>query len=210
MKTLNSYINESNVPVELLFESVLEMDENTTLQDVYEKMFDKMFDSETNMINEGFFGKIGSWLKKQGDKAENLGKDADAKIDELTDAGKAAIETAKKKAGAAWDKVKGVYTNAVSAVDNAIKASKDTITNLAEKFKIKAQEIQVLVGSVLTNAISKGGELAKKAEEWLKDATKYPAEIAAFCTLVTAAKVCKVAGLDSSLIIDVLSAAGIQ
>jgi len=210
MKTLNKYINESSEIQSLLFESALELDENITLQDIYEKIFDKMFDSETNMINEGIFSKIGSWLKKQGDKAEELGQDADKKIDELTDAGKAAIETAKKKAGDTWEKVKGVYTNAIAAVDNAITASKDTITDMAEKFKIKKDQLEATVANVYANAIASGKEFGQKAKEWMENAAKYPAQIAACVALITGAKMAVSAGYDSSMIIDLLSAAGVK
>lgn len=211
MKSLKEkLLNESSMINDLLFESVLELDENITLQNVYESLFDKMFDSETNMINEGIFSTIGSWLKKQGDKAEDLGKDADAKIDKLTDAGKAAIETAKKKAGNTWDKVKNVYTNAVAAVDSAITASKDSITDMAEKFKIKKDQLEATVANVYANAIASGKEFGQKAQEWMNNSKKYPAQIAACVAIITAAKMAISAGYDSSMIIDLLSSAGVK
>ena len=208
MKTLNTYINESSIINDLLFESALELDENTSLQDVYESLFDKLYSD--NMINEGLFSKIGQALKKLGDKASAKGEEIDQKINDLSDAGKAAIENAKKKAGDAWDDVKGVYTNAVSAIDNAISASKDTITDMAEKFKIKKDQLEATVANVYTNAIAKGGEFAKKAQEWVADATKYPAQIAACVAIITGAKMATAAGYDSSMIIDLLSAAGVK
>ena len=208
MKTLNTYINESTLNNDLLFESVLELHENTTLQDVYESLFDKLYSENT--INEGLFSKIGATLKKIGDKASAKGEEIDQKINNLSDAGKAAIETAKKKAGNTWDDVKGVYTNAVSAIDNAISASKDTITNMAEKFKIKKDQLEATVANVYANAIAKGGEFGKKAQEWVANAAKYPAQIAACVAIITGAKMATVAGYDSSMIIDLLASAGIK
>lgn len=208
MKRLNNYINESSNFTELLFESALELNENTTLQNVYESLFDKLYSD--NMINEGLFSKIGKALKNLGDKALTKGEEIDKKINNLSDAGKNAIETAKKKAGDAWDDVKGVYTNAVSAIDNAISASKDTISGMAEKFKIKKDQLEATVANVYANAIAKGGEFAKKAQEWIIDATKYPAQLSACIAIITGAKMAIVAGYDSSMIIDLLSAAGIK
>ena len=208
MKRLNNYINESSNFNELLFESALELDENTTLQNVYESLFDKLYSD--NMINEGLFSKIGKALKNLGDKALTKGEEIDKKINNLSDAGKNAIETAKKKAGDAWDDVKGVYTSAVSAIDNAITASKDTISNMAEKFKIKKPQLEVTVANVFANAIAKNGEFAKQAQEWIIDTTKYPAQLSACIAIITGAKLAITAGFDSSMIIDLLSAAGIK
>ena len=61
-----------------------------------------------------------------------------------------------------------------------------------------------------SNAIAKGGEFAKKAQEWIIDATKYPAQLSACIAIITGAKMAIVAGYDSSMIIDLLSAAGIK
>ena len=51
MKTLNNYINESSIINDLLFESVLEINESLSLQNVYESLFDKLYSENT--INEG-------------------------------------------------------------------------------------------------------------------------------------------------------------
>lgn len=208
MKTLNNYINESSIINDLLFESVLEINESLSLQNVYESLFDKLYSENT--INEGLFSKIGVALKKLGDKASIKGEEIDKKIDKLSDAAKGAIENAKKKAGDAWDDVKGVYTNAVSAIDNAISASKDTISDMAEKFKIKKSQLETTVANVYANAITKGGEFAKKAQEWINDSTKYPAQIAACVAIITGAKMAISAGYNSSMIIDLLASAGVK
>ena len=208
MKSLDTYINESSINAELLLEAISEVNENSTLQNVYEFMFDKMF--ENGMINEGFFSKLGKWAAKMGSKAEKAGEDADKKLDQLSDAGKAAIDNAKKKAGDSWDKVKGVYTNAVAAVDNAIMASKNTIADMAEKFKIKKDQLEATVASVYANAIAQGKDFGKKAQEWMANASKYPAQIAACVALITGAKMAISAGYDSSMILDLLSSAGVN
>jgi len=208
MKTLNNYINESCIINDLLFESVLEINESLSLQNVYESLFDKLYSE--NSINEGLFSKIGAALKKLGDKASSKGEEIDKKIDSLSDAAKSAIENAKKKAGDAWDDIKGIYTNAVSAIDNAISVSKDTISDMAEKFKIKKSQLETTVANVYANAIAKGGEFAKKSQEWINDATKYSAQIAACVAIITGAKMAISAGYDSGMIIDLLASAGVK
>lgn len=45
MKSLDVYINESSINAELLLEAISEVNENSTLQNVYEFMFDKMFEN---------------------------------------------------------------------------------------------------------------------------------------------------------------------
>lgn len=208
MNSLQNYIYESSITNDLLFESIFEINESLSLQNVYESLFDKLYSENT--INEGLFSKIGAALKKLGNKASVKGEEIDKKIDKLSDAAKGAIENAKKKAGDAWDDIKGVYTNAVSAIDNAISASKDTISDMAEKFKIKKSQLETTVANVYANAIAKGGEFAKKAQEWINDASKYPAQIAACVAIITGAKMAISAGYDSSMIIDLLASAGVN
>ena len=58
MKTLNKFIYESSEDFNLLLESIQEIDENITLENVYESLFDKLYNN--GMINEGLFSKIGN------------------------------------------------------------------------------------------------------------------------------------------------------
>jgi hypothetical protein len=135
MKHLNNYLIESSEINDLLLESIYDIDENAILQSVYESILYKLYSN--NMINKGFFSKIGQALKKLGDKALAKGEDLDQKIDKLSDAGKSALKSVKNKEGDAWNDIKGRYVNTVSAIDSAIKSSDDSISDMADKFKIK-------------------------------------------------------------------------
>jgi len=208
MKQLQDFIYASSQDFNLLFESIDEVDEYTTLENIYEDIFDKIYNN--GMINEGLFSKIGSALAKFGQKAQQAGEKADQKMKNLSDAGKSAIDKAKEKAGNAWDKVKGVYTNIVSAIDTAIAASKDTITSLAEKFKLKKEEIEATIANVYSNAIAAGKEIGKKIGEWTMNAAKFPAQLTAGATLIVGCKIAMTAGFNSDMIMDLLFAAGLK
>lgn len=208
MKTLNKFIYESSEDFNLLLESIQEIDENITLENVYESLFDKLYNN--GMINEGLFSKIGNALAKLGDKAKSGGENLDKKIDQASDAAKSAINKAKEKAGEAWDKVKDVYTNAVTAIDSAITASKETIVNLAEKFKLKKEELEATIANVYTNAMASGKEIGKKLLDWTTNASKFPAQLAAGAIIITGAKVALLAGFDGSMIMDLLLSAGVK
>ena len=208
MKTLNKFIYESSEDFNLLLESIQEIDENITLENVYESLFDKLYNN--GMINEGLFSKIGNALAKLGDKAKSGGENLDKKIDQASDAAKSAINKAKEKAGEAWDKVKDVYTNAVTAIDSAIAASKETIVNLAEKFKLKKEELEATIANVYTNAMASGKEIGKKLLDWTTNASKFPAQLAAGAIIITGAKVALLAGFDGSMIMDLLLSAGVK
>lgn len=207
MKSLNEFINTSRDYDNYLLESIIN-ESGVTVQDVYEHIFDEMFTQY--QINEGFFGKIGKWAANLGKKAEKGGENLDKKIDQLSDAGKKAVASAKEKAGNAWDKMKGVYVNTVSAIDNAIEATKGTIADLAEKFKMKKDELEALLANACANAMEKGSEIGKKLQEWTADGAKFAAQMAASAAIVSAAKIAMTAGYNSSMIIDLLDAAGVN
>ena len=208
MKNINTYINEAKFDDEMLLESIINDDVQMTVLDVYEHMFDKMF--EQYQIDEGFFSGLGKRLANLGKKVEEVGEKTDEKIEELSDDAKKAIENAKTKAGKVWDKIKDVYTNAVTAVDSAIKASDETISKLAEKFKVKKADLETLIANTCANAISSGKEIGEKMKEWTANAAKYPAQMAACATLISGAKIAIAAGYNSSMILDLLVAAGIK
>ena len=202
MKTLNEYLAINNnddlsIGAVVLFEAH-EIENFTDLQQVYEALFDKMF-----IVEEGLFSKIGKALSNLGDKAENFDKNLEEKKKKLSDAAKAAIENAKKKAGDTWDKVKTAYTNTVAQVDSALKASKDTIVKYAQSVKMKVEEVEAKIASIATAAMAKGGEIGKKIMGILGDALKAPAMIAYFTTTLAAVK----CGIDTNTLISCIQIA---
>lgn len=207
MKTLCNYIHESRNGFALLFESVA-ITEGETLQDVYESFFDECF--ANYQIDEGFFSKIGNFFKKAGEKAAEAGESADKKIEKMSDAAKKALDSAKEKAGKAWDSVKDAYTSVISSVDDAITRSKESITKLGETFNVKKEELESALAKVYLNAVEKGKEAGKAALEWVSDKTNGVQKIAAVNALVAGALLAKKVGIDSSAMIDILSAAGIN
>lgn len=206
MKSLTSFIAESKDNA-LLFENI-NFNADMTLENVYEALFDTMF--ADGQINEGFFGKLGAWLKKGGEKAADFGDVADKKIEQakqnLSDAAKNAIETAKQKAGDAWDTVKDTYTNAVAAVDSAVQNAKGAIADAAKAINVKAGEIEATVAEVYTNALAKGGKIADTIKAAVADAPKNTA----ITQFLIAAIVAKKSGLNSSQLLDIMTAAGIN
>ena len=209
MKTLTTYLNECSFNRTIIIEALAEVERNNmSLQDVYEAFFDELY--ANHMINEGLFASIGNALKKLGQKSEDFDTTLANKKQKLSDAATKAIEYAKQKAGDAWDSVKGVYTSVVSAVDRAIEASKNTITNLAKQFKVKAEEIEAGVSNVYTKIISTGSKLGKQILEWSKDGVKFAAQLSAGTILITGIKVAMAAGYTTEMITDLLSIAGMK
>ena len=213
MKTLTTYLNECSFNRTMIIEALTEVERNNmSLQDVYEAFFDELY--ANNMINEGLFSSIGNALKKLGQKSEDfdtaIGEKTGNIKRKLSDAATKAIEYAKQKAGNAWDSVKGVYTSVVSAIDSAIEASKNTITNLAKQFKVKVEEIEAGISNVYTKIISTGSKLGQKILEWTKDSVKFAAQLSAGTILITGIKVAMTAGYTTEMITDLLSIAGVK
>lgn len=209
MKNLMDYINEGvNKEFVTIFENVLSDERQMTLQECYEEFFDKMFSVNEGAINEGFFSKIGKALSKLGDKAANAGEELDKRVEKASDAAKGAIENAKKKAGDAWDKVKDTYQSVVVSVDDAIKASKESIEGLCKQTKLKVEDFEAKCAQIYTNAVANGKEGAKAVGEWISDKTKGAQKFAAMNTLLAGAMMAKAAGVDSGMAIEILSSAG--
>lgn len=210
MKNLVDYINENSVNMEFaeIFENVLNDEREMTLQECYEELFDAMFSVNEGAINEGFFSKIGKAIASLGSKAATAGEELDKRVENASDAAKNAIDSAKKKAGDAWDKVKDTYQSVVVSVDDAIKASKDSIEGICKQTKLKVDEFESKCAQIYTNAIAKGKDSAKAVGEWVSDKTKGAQKFAAMNTMLAGAMLAKAAGIDSAMAIDILSAAG--
>ena len=202
MRTITEYLNSSNSNEFMLFESI---NTEMSLQEVYESLFDKMFNEDTQ-LNEG----LGDWLRKlagKGDKVDAKAKElkdaAKAKIDKMSDAAKNAVETAKQKAGDAWDSVKDTYTSAVAAIDDAIQNAKTSVEDMVTKAGIKMETFVATAGQVMSNMYAQGKE---KIANSFKDTKK----AAAFNALLLGAILCKNNGIDSSQMLDILAAAGVK
>lgn len=202
MRTITEYLNSSNSNEFMLFENI---NTEMSLQEVYESLFDKMF-NEDMQLNEG----LGDWLRKlagKGDKLDARAKElkdaAKAKIDKMSDAAKNAIEGAKQKAGEAWDSVKDTYTSAVAAIDDAIQNAKVSVEDMVTKAGIKMETFVATAGQVMSNMYAQGKE---KIANSFKDTKK----AAAFNALLLGAILCKNNGIDSSQMLDILAAAGVK
>ena len=201
MKTIKEYLSSNNSET-LLFESI---DTTMSLQEVYEALYDKMFNDEYE-LNEG----LGDWLRKlasKGDKvdkkAAELKQAATDKIKKMSNDAKAAIENVKAKAGDSWEKVKDTYTSTIATIDDAIQNAKASVEDLVKNAGIKMADFMATSAQVMANMFVQGKE---KVANSFKDTKK----AAAFNALLIGAILCKNNGIDSSQIIDILSAAGIQ
>ena len=202
MRTLKEYLVYSKNENALMFET---LDTETSLYDVYVEMYDRMFDEDCQ-LNEG----LGDWFRKLADKGDKVDKKAaelkqaaQEKIKKLSDDAKSAIATAKTKAGDSWDKVKGTYISAVATIDDAIQNAKTSVENVIKGAGIKISQLTATSAQVLSNLYAQGKD---KLANSLKDTKR----AAAFNALILGAILCKNNGIDSSTILDILSAAGIQ
>lgn len=205
MKSLNEFLNGNNTIQYndvVLFEAY-EIEQFESLQEVYEAIFDKMFDIEDDSINEGFFSALSNGLRKMADTTDKVKAKKDEFTKKLSDAAKNAIESAKEKAGKAWDKVKDTYTSVVGSIDNALKSTKDTIVKFAANAKLKVEEVESKIAAITTNAIAKGGNVGKKIGEIIADVAKAPFLVAFLTTAIAAASV----GLDIKTLSGALTAA---
>ena len=202
MRTITEYLNYSNSNEFMLFESI---NTEMSLQEVYESLFNKMFDEDME-LNEG----VGDWLRKlagKGDKIDAKAKElkdaAKAKIDKMSDAAKNAIEAAKQKAGDSWDSVKDTYTSAVAAIDDAIQNAKASVEDMVTNAGIKMEAFVATAGQVMSNMYATG-------KEKLANSFKDTKRAAAFNALLLGAILCKNNGIDSSQMLDILAAAGVK
>ena len=201
MKTIKEYLSSNNDQT-LLFENI---DTAMSLQEVYEVLYDKMFDDQYQ-LNEG----LGDWLRKlaaKGDeidkRATELKKSATDKINNMSDAAKTAIENAKKNAGESWGKVKGTYTAAVATIDTALRTAKTSVENLVKAAGIDMSAFEGTAAQVLSNLYGQGKTKLANSFTDTKAA-------AAMQTLLLGAILCKNNNIDTSQILEILSAAGIK
>lgn len=201
MKTIKEYLSSNNSQT-LLFESI---DTTMSLQEVYEALYDKMFDNKYQ-LNEG----LGDWLRKLADKGDKVDKKAaelkqaaQEKIKKMSDDAKAAIENVKAKAGESWDKVKDTYTAAVATIDDAIQNAKTSVEDVVKNAGIKMADFMATSAQVLSNLYAQG-------KEKLANSFKDTKTAAAMQALLLGAILCKNNNIDSSQVLDILSAAGIQ
>ena len=202
MITLTEYLNNYKNQHTLVFET---LDTEMSLHDVYVEMYDRMFNKDCQ-LNEG----LGDWLRKLADKGDKIDKKAaelkqaaQEKIKKMSDDAKSAIETVKAKTGDAWDKVKDTYISAVATIDDAIQNAKTSVEDAVRGAGIKMSSFLATSAQVLSNLYAQGKD---KLANSLKDTKK----AAAFNAILLGAILCKKNGIDSSTILDILSAAGIE
>lgn len=202
MKTLKEFLTCSENKQTLMFET---LDTEMSLYDVYVEMYDRMF-NEDCQLNEG----LGSWFRKLADKGDKIDKKAaelkqatQEKVKKMSDDAKSAIATVKAKAGDSWDKVKDTYISAVATVDDAIQNAKTSVEDAIKGAGIKVSAFTATSAQILSNLYAKGKD---KLANSLKDTKR----AAAFNALILGAILCKKNGIDSSTILDILSAAGVE
>ena len=202
MKTLTEYLNDSKNNHALIFET---LDTEMSLYDVYVEMYDRMFDEDCQ-LNEG----LGSWLRKLADKGDKIDKQANElkqsaqeKIKKMSNDAKEAIETVKSNAGDSWDKVKDTYVSVVATIDDAVQNAKSSVEDAVRGAGIKMSSFVATSAQVLSNLYAQG-------KDKLANSLKETKRVAAFNALILGAILCKKNGIDSSTILDILSAAGIE
>lgn len=174
-----------------------------TIEDVYENIFNRMYNINECIINEGFFSKVANLLKNAGNKVENFDKTLEDKRNKLSDAAKNAIANAKQTAGNDWNSIKDTFSDVVALIDGGLQDAKGAITDAVKKAGIKADEIEIKLAEIYTNGIARKKETIINT---LADAKKIPAVNA----LMIGAIMCNKAGFNSSQIIDILDAAGVK
>lgn len=98
-------------------------------------------------IDEGLTEKIAN-AKKVANELKNK------VTDKISDTASQAIETIKKKAGDAWEKIKDIYTTIVSFVDQTITKIKPVIKNLSDIFKRTEAEIEYMLSKIYVSIIT--------------------------------------------------------
>ena len=147
---------------------------------------------------------LGSWLRK----AAGVGDKVDAKFKSMSDAAKKAIETTKKAAGAAWDKVKDVYTKTVGVVDAAIQSTKGLIQDVSKMLGAQVDAIESQLSDMIMSILNSGKASAKTVQNWIDDTTdKGVNAIKGLNTLMLGAIAVSKAGLKPQDIVDMINAA---
>ena len=119
------------------------------------------------------YEEFGESLLKDIQIVENAGEDIDESLSEkianakkvanelknkvtnkISDTASQAIETIKRKAGDAWEKIKDIYTTIVSFVDQTITKIKPVIKNLSDIFKRTEAEIEYMLSKIYVSIIT--------------------------------------------------------
>ncbi len=195
MKNLDDYVVEN-----IIIDNSLNA---TTIEGIYENIFNKMYNINECIINEGFFSKVANLLKNAGNKVENFDKTVEDKRSKLSTAATNAINNAKQTAGNNWNTIKDTFSDVVALIDGGLQDAKGAITDAVKNMGIKANEIEIKLAEIYTNGIARGKETIINT---LADASKIPAVNA----LMIGAIMCNKAGFNSSQIIDILDAAGVK
>lgn len=195
MKNLDDYVVEN-----IIIDNSLNA---TTIEGIYENIFNKMYNINECIINEGFFSKVANLLKNAGNKVENFDKTVEDKRSKLSTAATNAINNAKQTAGNNWNTIKDTFSDVVALIDGGLQDAKGAITDAVKNMGIKADEIEIKLAEIYTNGIARGKETIINT---LADASKIPAVNA----LMIGAIMCNKAGFNSSQIIDILDAAGVK
>jgi len=195
MKNLDDYVVEN-----IIIDNSLNA---TTIEGIYENIFNKMYNINECIINEGFFSKVANLLKNAGNKVENFDKTVEDKRSKLSTAATNAINNAKQTAGNNWNTIKNTFSDVVALIDGGLQDAKGAITDAVKNMGIKANEIEIKLAEIYTNGIARGKETIINT---LADASKIPAVNA----LMIGAIMCNKAGFNSSQIIDILDAAGVK
>lgn len=207
MKTLVEYLTIEDVQT-AVFEQI---ESPRTAQEAYESLGRKML--EDDMLCEGlgnFFRKLAGMGDKIDDKASKLKDASKEAIEKMSDAAKKAIENIKKEAGNKWDSIKDTYTAVIAQVDAGVQQSKEMMAGIVKAAGQKIEDVENTVASVYTAALEKGGELGKKVQEWAADKSKGAITFSVVSTFTMASLMAAKAGLNSSLLMDIMTTAGIK
>lgn len=197
MINLNSYINNRNIDNNMLYESYVNF--GTTCINIVNSIDENKTDLN-DFINEG----LGSWLRK----AAGVGDKIDAAASKMSDAAKKAIETTKKAAGDAWDKVKDAYTKTVSVIDAAIQKTQGLIKDVAQMLGAQVDAIESQLSDMTMSVLNSGKACAKTVQSWIDDTTdKGVNAVRGLNTLMLGAIAVSKAGLKPQDIVDMINAA---
>lgn len=133
---------------------------NTNLQSIYENIgFELLQEYQLNESLGGKYAKLIANIKDKYKEFEDKGKKL---LDSCSEACKKAIETVKKKAGDAWEKIKDTYTSLISIIDMAMKKSATAIKQLSQLLDFNIVDIENKIVSGYIYILSNAGKAADK------------------------------------------------
>lgn len=196
MKDLNFYTQNNNS--QKLYEAYMQFGERCIY--VVNRIDEGNNDIQFYLMYEG----LGSWLRK----AAGVGDKIDAKFKNMSDSAKKAIEATKKAAGAAWDKVKDVYTKTVGVIDAAIQKTQGLIKDVAQMLGAQADAIESQLADMTMSVVNSGKACAKTVQSWIDDTSdKGVNAMRGLNTLMLGAIAVSKAGLKPQDIVDMINAA---